>query len=243
MASKLLAVGTTNAKTAKNTRPTAIMYLAPHTQNSKGVNVCPKASAGCAAACLYNAGRGKFNSVQQARIGKTDRYLSDKKQFSFDLLHELTRLNIKAGKSGTEIAVRLNGTSDIDFIYLIKKFTGVDVLDKMQNLVFYDYTKMIAKVKRYQPVSHRYKLTFSKAEDNDADVMKALQLGAPVSVVFSTSKDEALPTTWNGYRVVDGDSSDDQMIDYDDAVILGLRFKGSKAERVEAINSGFVIQA
>jgi hypothetical protein len=65
-------LGISNAKTSKGENLgvlTGILYLAPHT--IAGKNLCPFASAGCAAACLYSAGRGAFNSVQRARIAKT----------------------------------------------------------------------------------------------------------------------------------------------------------------------------
>ena len=74
----LLSKGTTNAKTAKNSLKTFILYLAPYNQNSKKINICPKASKGCAAACLFTAGRGSQNSVKNARINKTEYYLSNK---------------------------------------------------------------------------------------------------------------------------------------------------------------------
>ena len=48
----LLSKGSTNAKTSKNPETTYILYLAPYTQNSKKINICPKASAGCSASCL-----------------------------------------------------------------------------------------------------------------------------------------------------------------------------------------------
>ena len=67
---KLLSNGMTNAKTSKNEIKTFILYIAPYNQNNKGINLCPKASAGCAAACLFSAGRGKFSNVKQARINK-----------------------------------------------------------------------------------------------------------------------------------------------------------------------------
>lgn len=61
----LLSPGNTNTKTAKNSLKTFILYLSPYNYNSKGVNLCPKASKGCALACLYTAGRGAFSNVQQ----------------------------------------------------------------------------------------------------------------------------------------------------------------------------------
>ena len=66
----LLSKGDTNSKTVKNNLKTFILYLAP--ADTIGThNVCPFASEGCKKVCLYSAGRGKFNNVQQARINKT----------------------------------------------------------------------------------------------------------------------------------------------------------------------------
>ena len=61
---KLLGVGT-SYKTIKSEKVgvlTGILYMAPY--NLSGKNVCPNASAGCAAACLNTAGRGAMNTVQ-----------------------------------------------------------------------------------------------------------------------------------------------------------------------------------
>jgi len=234
----LISKGTTNAKTKKNRRESVIMYMSPHKQNSKGISICPKASKGCSAACLYNSGRGKFNSVQKARIRKTEFYLSDKQGFAEQLLKELGSLSNRATKNGNTIAVRLNGTSDLDLLYLIKSRTGVDPIG-IPNLVYYDYTKVLGKIKKYANTS--YRLTFSKSENNWDECLKALEYGAPVSVVFSTTKKEELPTEYSGYKVLDGDAADDIMLDVPGSYILGLRFKGSKKEMESAIKSGFVI--
>ena len=239
----LLSIGTSNAKTVKNKRVSAIMYLAPHTQNSKGINVCAKASKGCAVACLYSKGRGKFNNVQTARINKTERYLNDKKMFAMDLVSELNKLNRKASKLGTEIAIRLNGTSDLDFIGIIKSRLGVNVLEEFKNLVFYDYTKILGKVAKYSNSQDRYKLAFSLSEDNMDECIEALEkYNSPISVVFGVQKNQDLPKQWNGYKVIDGDKADDLMLDNNGAYVLGLRFKGSKKEMQEGIKSGFVLK-
>ena len=118
---KLLANGSTNAKTSKNSRESAIMYLAPHTQNSFNVNVCAKATEGCILACLYKAGRGAFNSIQQARIRKTDFYISEKQQFIEHLEKEIQAINRRSLKKGIKTAIRLNGTSDLDLLGQIKR--------------------------------------------------------------------------------------------------------------------------
>ena len=231
---RLLSPGHTNAKTAKNELKTFILYLAPHTQNSTGVNLCPKASKGCAAACLYNAGRGAFNSVQNARINKTNFYISDKSLFIKKLAGEIIKETAKAKKKGEQIAFRLNGTSDQDFIYLLKKYAGLDIADLAPVSIFYDYTKILGKAKKYINAPN-YVVTYSRAEDNEAQALEALSLGANVSAVFS----DQLPATYKGFKVVDGDASDLVMLNHT-GVILGLKAKGKKAR---TDTSGFVINS
>ena len=86
----LLSKGNTNAKTSKNAVETYILYLSPYTQNSKKINVCPKASKGCAAACLFTAGRGRMSNVQSSRMNKTEYYLNDKSKFINQLAKVMT---------------------------------------------------------------------------------------------------------------------------------------------------------
>ena len=86
---KLLGVGT-SYKTIKSEKVgvlTGILYMAPY--NLSGKNVCPNASAGCAAACLNTAGRGAMNTVQAARLKKTNRFFEDRQQFLWDLAVEI----------------------------------------------------------------------------------------------------------------------------------------------------------
>ena len=230
----LLSKGSTNSKTAKNNIETYILYLSPERQNSKGVNLCPKASKGCAAACLYTAGRGKFTNVKASRINKSEYYISDKKIFINQLSKELVKIAAKSIKQNKKIAIRLNGTSDQDFISIIKKYNNLDLLNDKQfkNLVFYDYTAILGKIKKY--INTSYSLTLSRKEDNESDILQALQLGGNVAAVF---RDE-LPTTYKGFKVVDGDTSDLIML-YNKNVILGLKAKGDAKKD----KSGFVIDS
>ena len=228
----LLSKGSTNSKTAKNSLETFILYLAPERQNSKGVNLCPKASKGCAAACLYTAGRGKFTNVKKSRINKSEYYISDKKTFINQLSKEIVKIAAKSIKQNKKIAIRLNGTSDQDFISIIKKYNNLDLLNDKQfkNLVFYDYTAILGKIKKY--INTSYSLTLSRKEDNEKEILEALKLGGNVAAVFKGD----LPTKYKGYNVVNGDSSDLEMI-YNNNVILGLKAKGDAKKD----KSGFVI--
>ena len=229
----LLSKGSTNAKTAKNSLKTFILYLAPHKQNAKNVNICPMASKGCISACLYTAGRGKFSNVQKARINKTNFYIYDKEMFVLKLAGEIIKETNKAKKNKEKIAFRLNGTSDIDFIYLLQKYAQLNIEDLKENAVFYDYTKILGKVKKYKNYSN-YHLTFSRAEDNNSIAEVALNDGANVAIVFRNG----LPRFWRGYKVIDGDTSDILMV-YNKNVILGLKAKGEAKKD----KSGFVVDA
>lgn len=226
----LLSKGTSNAKTSKNEQDTYILYLAPYNQNSKGINICPKASKGCAAACLFTAGRGAFSNVINARQNKTEYYLHDKKTFINQLASELIKIDKKASKNKNQTLIRLNGTSDLDFIFLLKKYANFDI-SNYNNLHFYDYTKILGKVKKYSN-NKNYTLTFSRAEDNEKDIFKAVKYGANVSAVFNGK----LPQTYKGIPVVDGDKTDNEMLKYK-GFILGLKAKG----KARTDKSGFVI--
>lgn len=227
----ILSDGKTNVKTAKNDLKTFIFYGAPGSQNSLNINLCPKASPGCLSSCLFSAGMGVFKTVKDSRIRKTDFYLKDKSSFLKLLASEIRTKVTTAQKKGYDVAFRLNGTTDVDFIYQLKKYENLDLLG-MKNVVLYDYTKTLGKALKYQD-SDNYTHTFSRSENNDADVQKAIAHGLNVAAVFA--KD--LPTTWRGIQVIDGDAADDLMTKYK-GVIIGLRAKG-KAKKDQ---SGFVIQ-
>ncbi len=221
-----------NAKINKNEVTTYNLSLAPHTQNAKGVNLCPKASKGCALACLFTAGRGKFTNVQQARINKTNYYLFDKQKFLNQLAKEINKIALKSTITDEKFALRLNTLSDVDFVYQLKKYCDLDILndDTYKNIIVYDYTAIIGKVKKY--LGTRYHLTLSRKEDNEQDVMEALEMGGNVAIVFTE-----LPKTYKGFKVVDGDKTDLEMTKYKN-VVLGLKAKGDAKKDT----TGFVIQ-
>lgn len=224
--SSLLSLGTTNSKTAKNLRESLILYLAPLAQNSKGVNLCPKASAGCAAACLFLAGRGVFANVQAARIKRTELFLHYRPTFIHNIILEM---NKKAAKVNGELAVRLNGTSDVKLVEMCAA-SGYSIAS---NIVFYDYTKIIQKAgERVLSTGHRYVVTFSRSEDNEEQALAHLRAGGIVAAVF-----EELPKYWKGFPVVDGDERDDLMLDIAGGTILGLKAKG----KAKKDTSGFVV--
>ena len=127
----------------------------------------------------------------------------------------------------------MNGTSDIDLVYLLKKYADLDIATLADHVHFYDYTKIIQKAIRYKDHPN-YTVTFSRSEINQADTETAIKLGINVAAVFSGD----LPKTYLGAPVVDGDKSDLVML-YNKGVVLGLKAKG----RAKKDTSGFVINS
>lgn len=217
-----------NAKTVKGRKKgvaTAILYLSP--AELSGKNLCPYSTPGCRAACLNTAGHGAFQNVQAARLRKTREFIEDRDTFMNRLVDEIYKFATKAEKGGMTPVVRLNGTTDI--LWERIPVAGCrNIMEVFSNIQFYDYTKIPPRYRKDRP--DNYHLTFSLAEDNDAEALDALEHGVNVAAVF-----KELPQVWNGWRVVNGDEDDTRFMD-DEAVIVGLKAKG-KARRD---TSGFV---
>jgi hypothetical protein len=241
---KLLSVAA-DAKTVKGQKMgylTGVLYLAPHTIS--GYQVCPKASEGCRLACLYTAGRGIYTNTQNARIAKTKRFHEDRDGFMAQLVDEVEALIRKAKRESLIPVVRLNGTSDLPWEKIKCNRNGkayASIMEAFADVQFYDYTKVLGRSKALSLPN--YSLTFSLAEDNDADAMKALQQGFNVAVVMKVGRKEDKPANWGGFPVVNGDETDLRFLDPQGGHIVGLFPKG-KARKdtlgfVRAKDSGF----
>lgn len=213
-----------DAKTKKGLKLeylTGIIYLAP--SKLSGIDVCPMASEGCKAACLFTAGRGAFYSITRARIIKTLAYHFDKPRFVNTVKKSIRQLIVKARNAGLTPVVRLNGTSDI----LWEKNT--DIMQSFPDITFYDYSKLHQRFLLGLPAN--YSLTFSVSEDNEIEAREVLKTGNNVAIVFR----KELPATLWDYPVIDGDISDLRFLDVR-GVIVGLKAKG----RAKKDKSGFV---
>ena len=226
-AKKLLNIDN-NAKTVKGQNKgymTAILYLAPSTQS--GFNVCPLASEGCKKACLYTAGHGAFNNVQQGRINKTRWFIQERTTFMDQLKKEITNHIKNATKKGFIPCIRLNGTSDISW-----ETTGI--FEQFPQVQFYDYTKIYKRALKFVNGQYpsNYHLTYSLNEDNYQEAFDILLKGGNISAVFRNE----LPETYKGYRVINADETDLRFTD-DNNIIAGLMAKG----KAKKDYSGFVL--
>lgn len=220
---------TQNYKTTKGEKLgvlTGILYLAP--AKISGYEVCPKRSAGCTEACLYTAGMGAFSTVQLARINKTKMFFEDRDTFMDQLRRDIKALVKKAEKLNMTPAIRLNGTSDIEW-------TRFTLMNEFPNVQFYDYTKVLNRLTKDLPSN--YHLTFSQNEVNAFEVVTALNSGFNAAVVFGVKRGEEMIKEWNGFPVYDGDDTDLRFMDPKGGYVIGLRAKG----KARKDTSGFVI--
>lgn len=221
-------LSTANPKIQKGTKLgylSFILHLAP--ADLSGHNTCPKATAGCKAACLNTAGRGGMfrkgettNAIQKARIRKTQYFYSNREGFLADLEADIKKGIKLADKLGLTPVFRLNGTSDLSF----EKY---GIFEKFPQVQFYDYTKVLGRKVADIP---NYFLIFSAADGNDKDVAKAIEQGMNVAMVF-----DRLPETYMGKTVIDADEHDLRFLD-PKGVIAGLKAKG----KAKKDTSGFV---
>lgn len=228
----------TNAKTVKGEKIgyfTGILYLAP--VDLSGYQVCPMAKAAqCDKACLYSAGRGAFNSIQQARIAKTKYYFENRPEFMLNLVKDIEAGIRKAAKLNQELLIRLNGTSDIRWENV--SFTDNDgktydnIMSRFPNVQFYDYTK--DGNRKDLPANYDLTFSYSGASTFGKYNEKAINNGMRIAAVFRYEKN--IPATFKGLPVIGGDNSDVRHIE-PKAHIVALYAKGKAIKD----NSGFVI--
>ena len=206
-----------------------IMYLAPHNLADGKNTVCPYSTiAKCPAPCLNLSGNGFYNSVQKARIRKTLMFLNDKGTFMTELFKDIFKFEKECKDLGKLPALRLNGTSDIQW-ETIKIKKDKSIFEYFPDVQFYDYTKIPTRKVDNIP---NYHLTWSYSEANDKYAKLFDSVTENKAVVF---RDE-LPSFFKGLKVIDGDKHDMRFLD-EPNVVVGLKAKA----KARTDYSGFVI--
>lgn len=204
----------TNPKTEKSKVQTYILHLAPY--DTSGLNVCSGAG-NCRKICLHFAGNPVYMKGKgAARIRRTRAYFDNPQHF-LELLIVAILGKRKALPLTEEMAVRLNGTSDIpweniDFNVSLEfaryceiKFNvtlhvGLQNIFELfnslsLNITFYDYTKIRRNWAYCAELG--YHLTFSyDGADNIANLKlcrDALANGVNIAAAFNLKKKEELP--------------------------------------------------
>jgi hypothetical protein len=224
---KLLGANDSNVKMQKSEAPTYGLSLAP-ADMAGDLNTCTWSTPLCRAACvLVTAGKGTLPSVRAARVVKT-RFLAEHPQAFITLL--AAELRAAVARHG-RIVARLNVASDLRWERFAPELFNV------QGVAFYDYTKAPV-AQRETPNGYRLTYSVSEREHSTTNAVAALEQLANAAVVFATRKGHALPETWHGFRVIDGDVTDDRTQD-PRGTVVGLRAKGS-ARGTEGSDDAFV---
>ena len=206
-----------------------IIYLAPDDLADGKRTLCPFAKkAGCSEACLNTAGHGKFSNVQQARIRKSLLFLNDQQEFMRQLVEDANKFLKECDRLGKKPALRLNGTSDIQWEH-IKVDGHENIFAMFPQIQFYDYTKIPTRKVEHIP---NYHLTWSYSEADSKYAALIKNVSNNIAVVFR----EALPEVFKGFKVIDGDKHDMRFLD-ETQVVVGLIEKGEAKKDT----SGFVI--
>ena len=237
---RLLSVDSAKAvKATKYGYLNGIHYMAPHSVAGVG-NLCPKATEGCKALCLgMYSGQASMvkdlehgtNSVRDSRIAKAKLFMADRETYLRQLEKQIAKLVAKANRANLKPCVRLNGSTDIAFENMRYGPDRLSLIERFHNVQFVDYTKIASRLAR---APSNLSLTLSRAENNEAECIKALTNGHNVAIVFAGP----LPRTWNGFPIVNGDLHDLRHLDPKGHVI-GLSPKGKKAKND---TSGFVVR-
>jgi len=166
------------------------------------------------------------NVIQQARVRKTRLFFEDRGEFFYQLVKDIQQGIRQAQRLGLTPVFRLNGTSDLSW-EKYEVFAGRNIFEMFPGVQFYDYTKVLGRKVRHLD---NYHLTFSAADGNALDVVRAMNEGMNVAVVF-----DHVPAVHMGRAVFDADETDLRFLD-PPGVICGLKAKG----RAKKDTTGFV---
>lgn len=178
------------------------------------------------------------NRIQQSRLRKTN-MLCANPAFTLALISaEIDKAKAKAVRDGFAFSVRLNGTSDLDYRKI--KLNGKNIFELHPDVTFYDYTK---GARRFVNKPANLHLTLSYTGRNWKECEALLKAGGNVAMIFNVGKKDAMPTSYAGYTVTDGDITD-LRVDEAKGIIVGLRWKkiADKQMNDTVKRSIFVIQ-
>ena len=231
----------------------AIMYLAPATM-AGGPNLCPCHTAGCFGEAGENciAGTGRLEMATPTLIARSRLFFEKPEMFLERLIAEIEHYDRRAKEIGRKLALRLNGTSDVDW----ERRPGfMELFPMFPDVTFYDYTKVANRIVRDgRPVAlpPNYHLTFSLSEDNDEAAKEVRDhTDVNIAVVFDVKPPKGdfpggdLPKTFGGRPVFDGDKHDLRIYGHGldpRRSIVGLRLKTRGEERrAQLVMTGFVM--
>ena len=225
------------AKGKKININTAILYMQPADKVATQTLCAGADLFGCKKDCLVSSGQLGKTPAQKAVTKRTLCYLLERSRF-FDVLRG--EIYLHSANYGDTLAVRLNGTTDIDFARFI---------ESMPSVRFYDYTKIFYRVKRNK--LKNYDLTFSGSANNStvmATTAKAIKNGFKTVLAVNTAEtigEYKLPEKLDKIPLINMDDTDARFLDPVGSVGVLKRKGSNKLERAkdEQKNGFFFNQA
>ena len=197
---------------------TGILYLKPADQVTTKTICAAAGLMGCKKGCLISSGQLGKKAGSNAATKRTIMYALQPALFLKHLKVEILRHELN---HGDKLAIRLNGTSDIDFS---------DLIASMPDVQFYDYTKIYARYLNNDLAN--YDLTFSGSANNTKSLeitARAIRAGMRTVLAINTAESKGeykLPDTLGLIPLVNMDDTDVRFKDDSNAVGV-LKRKGS----------------
>lgn len=225
------------AKGKKININTAILYMQPADKVAVKTLCAGAELFGCKKDCLVSSGQLGKTPAQKAVTKRTLCYLLEPTRFDNTLRAEIF---LHSANYGDTLAVRLNGTTDIDFNSFIAS---------MPSIRFYDYTKIYYRVKKN--TLNNYDLTFSGSANNDKTMQitaKAIKSGFKTVLAVNTAETKgeySMPNKLGLIPLVNMDDTDARFLDPSGSVGVLKRKGSNKLERAndESKNGFFFNQA
>ena len=211
---------------------TGILYLKPADQVTTKT-LCPTADLmGCKDGCLISSGQLGKKAGSNAATKRTIMFALQPDLFKRHLLAEIERHSLNYGDN---LAIRLNGTSDIDF---------TDIIAELPNIQFYDYTKVYSRVLKNKLAN--YDLTFSGSANNAKSLQmtaRAISAGYRTVLAVNTAETKGeykLPSKLGDIPLINMDDTDVRFKDESNAVGVLKRKGSNKTERArDELKDGF----
>lgn len=197
---------------------------------TSGYQVCSSSTDGCRNICVGQCGlAGVFPSIPATRIAKTRLLFEHRHEFLAQLHHELRLFSRRCERSGDQAVMRLNCFSDISWELIDPTLFSYPIK-------FYDYTKKIARYRRYLKRDNEwpgpdvridnYHLTYSRSERTPDELIRSLiGRGGNVAVVLPIKRLSTYPKQYLGLPAVSGDEHDLRYLDPPGRIVI-LRAKG-----------------
>ena len=230
---KLLDTTGGNTKLRKNNRDVSIR-VAGLSQLPDDRVCAMRHIAGCAESCLRFSGRGHMPSVVDSRQSKLDYFYSDRLGFIEQLKREIANFERLCYKSGVIPHVRLNVITDVRWE---SKAYG-QIPQSFPNVTFYDYTKIANRLNK-TPDNYKLMFSYSPAVKFQDQVRLAMSANVPMSAVFYP----AIPDTFLGAKVINGDNSDIENLKYRyPNYIIGLKYKNANGRGIDPVDEAFIVK-